>query len=279
MSNEKQSPDWISLSTIGSVSGLSAGIWLVTNYSYGLVNYFYNFIYNRIEPGSYAIDRTFYCVVIPLLLAIILTPRIISRFFPPIEDKMIRKFIMVLNIILVLSSSHGLQSGYSSMNVDESGYVQDAAFLGLDPNPWLRPKVMRNTISTLVREKKMLEDSIVKANSVIDSLSMDFGVETDLSVIEDVSDQNATIEQYVKALKEVKVYYKALLEEKSDSIDLVSQHYFKIRDAFAKQYAYNIRYDSLLKVLDTEIRRERLRNKKVQDARRKIDSLDRENEH
>ena len=279
MPEENKVKDWVSLTTIGSISGLSASIWIFTNYSYSLINYFYGLIVTKPGDATAILDKTLYCVLVSLIMAIVLTPKVVSKFFPPVEDKTLRNFILALNIILVLSSSHGFQAGYSSVGTDMPSSTQNAAILFFDPEPWVKPKSMTTKIEFLRKEKNTLETAMLAANRKIDSLNRMMGVETNLSEMEDVSDQSTSIEQYTIALREVKHKYKTLLAQKSDSLQLATKYYNDIRSKFMVQLTYNRQYDSLLRVLEYEIRRDQLKQKAIIDAKRKIDSLDRMNEH
>ena len=271
---DTKSPDWITLSTIGSVTGLSGSIWLVTNFTYSLINYFYKFF-----TDLQGIDKTFYCLSFSLILGIILIPKVITKFFPPIKDKTVKVFIISLNIILVLSSANGLQTGYSSVYSGLDPSIQESAIILFDGDPWLKPKSMINTIHLLRENKSVLEKKINQSSLKIDSLNNKIEIISEVNLAETLGDTEESTNNFDERLKLTNQLYSKLLLEKSDSIRLVTESYNSLRAEYQKLRRYNRDYDKLLKTLETEIEKERLNSKKLNSARRKIDSLDQANEH
>ncbi|TRX61849.1 hypothetical protein FNH22_03480 [Fulvivirga sp. M361] len=273
MEETPKSKDWISVSTVSSVSGLSGSIWLVTNFSYSLSNYIYTFSFDG------KIDKTLFCLLLSLGLAVVLVPKIIHKFFPPIEDRTIRSFVIALNIILVISSANGLQTGFSAISSGGDQSVKKAEFFLFDSDPWLKPKGMKKEIEILKTEKEVVRQQLKAANQRIDSLNKKIGVETDLGAIEDFDDRNEFLLQSVTALEKTNQRYLDLINDKSDSITTLLMSFSKIKQEYKKQFSINKSYDSLLRLLKRDIELEKLRKKQINDRMRKIDSLDRLNEH
>ena len=274
MENGENSKDWISVSTVSSVSGLSGAIWLVTNFLYSLISYLITFFVNI------SLDKTLFCLVLSLTLAVLLVPKIIHKFFPPIEDRTLKSFVIALNIILVISSANGLQSGFSAVSTNTGNIqMQTAQLLLFDSEPWLKPRSMTNSISSLKLEKEKITKELSLANKRIDSLNNFIGANTQLGEMDNFDNQENFLKKSMEALKLTNRSYKKLLEEKSDSIDLIVKSYYSIKSEYQNQFRINNSYDSLLRMLKLDIEREKLRQKQINDRLRKIDSLDRMNEH
>lgn len=216
-------------------------------------------------------------------MAIIFVPQILKNFSERIEEKPLRIFTITLNIILVVTSSHGLQSGYSALYSNSNPSTKNTASIILfDSDPWLEPAIMKQRIVILIEKNRGLSESLNASSARADSLGIQIDkLNSKLTELYHIIEiQEYDTKETVNLLSKVKNEKRneVLLIEKDLMIDSLINSYDELQIKYKNQLELNIAKDSLLHIINTTTS-ERLNRSAYEELLRRIDSLDRFNEH